>query len=432
MNIYLTALGCKLNQAEIEALARQVAARGHTVVAHPAQAEWAIVNTCTVTHVADKKSRQIIRQMRRANDKLRVAVIGCYGEMSPEQAAGLDGVALVLPNRDKDTVLDRILPPAEQCARAPAVEALMLGHTRAFVKVQDGCDNRCAYCIVGIARGPQRSRPPENVLAKVRARLAEGYREVVLTGVNLGAYGRDSAGEGLLPRDAGWSLARLVRLLLTETAVPRLRLSSIEPWDVTPELLALWQDVRLCRHLHLPLQSGCDATLRRMRRRNTAASYAAVVDETRARIPDVALTTDVIVGFPGENEAEFTQTLACVERLAFSRLHVFVYSRRPGTVAYDLPDQVAPPVAQARSDALIALGQRLAFAWHASFVGREAEVLFEQPEHTPDGSRWSGLTDNYLRVRVRHDGDLHNRVARVRCTSADATGLRGELAPGEP
>ncbi len=340
MNIYLTALGCKLNQAEIEALARAVVARGHSVVARPAQAEWAIVNTCTVTHVADKKSRQLIRQMRRANADLRIAVIGCYGEMSPEQAAALDGVALVLPNRDKESVLERILSPVEPAACPPAPGTLTLGHTRAFVKVQDGCDNRCAYCIVGIARGPQRSRPPAEVLAEVRARLTEGYREVVLTGVNLGAYGRDSAEGAPLPRGEGWSLARLVRLLLDETPVPRLRLSSIEPWDVTPDLLALWHDARLCRHLHLPLQSGCDATLRRMRRRNTAASYAAIVAEARARIPDLALTTDVIVGFPGESEAEFAETLAFVERLAFSRLHVFVYSRRPGTLAFDLPEQV--------------------------------------------------------------------------------------------
>ena len=216
-------------------------------------------------------------------------------------------------------------------------------------------------------------------------------------------------------------------MLLAESDVPRLRLSSIEPWDVTPELLALWNDARLCRHLHLPLQSGCAATLRRMRRKNTVETYAQSVAEARRQIPDVSLTTDVIVGFPGESEAEFAETLAYVERMAFARLHVFVYSRRPGTVANDMPDQVPPQVAQARSEALIALGQRLALAYHTRFVGREVQVLFEQPEQTPDGLLWSGLTDNYMRVHVACAANLHNQLLRVRCTSADEAGLRGEL-----
>lgn len=431
MNIYLTALGCKLNQAEIESLARRVVDAGHTVVADPGSAEWAIINTCTVTHVADKKSRQLIRQLHRANPAMRIAVIGCYGEMSATEAARLAGVALVAPNRAKDEVLESLLALSASAPSESPVDPPPLLHTRALVKIQDGCDNRCSYCIVGIARGPQRSCPPEDVLAEVRRRLAEGYREVVLTGVNIGAYGRDSAADGPLPSGSGWSLARLVRLVLAESAVPRLRVSSIEPWDVTPELLDLWQDARLCRHLHLPMQSGCDATLRRMRRRNTCEELADVVRAARQRIAELALTTDIIVGFPGETDAEFAETLACVEQLAPARLHVFVYSRRPGTAADTLPDQVPPPVARTRSAALIALGRSLARSWHAGYLGREVEILCEQPRSTPAGLEWSGLTDNYMRVRLLHEGDLHNRLARVLCTSADAQGLRGTLVTAE-
>ncbi|NLG50985.1 MAG: tRNA (N(6)-L-threonylcarbamoyladenosine(37)-C(2))-methylthiotransferase MtaB [Chloroflexi bacterium] len=435
MNFYLTSLGCKLNQAEIDRLGREIEAHGHRLVETPAAADWAIVNSCTVTHVAARKSRQLIRQLHRANPRLRVAITGCYATMSPDEAAALEGVALLLSNQEKDQAVERILSlddptypfaPVARPAHGPQV-----GHTRAFVKIQDGCENHCTYCIVSLARGPQRSRLPEDVLQEVGARLADGYREIVLTGVNIGGYGRDQAEAGPLPISAGWSLARLVRLLLEQTPVERLRLSSIEPWDVTPELLALWDDERynrrLCRHLHVPLQSGSGATLRRMARRYSPDEFAALVDTIRARIPDVSLTTDVIVGFPGESEAEFAESAAFVERMGFARLHVFRYSRRPGTPADRLPDQVPPKVAQQRSEQLMALGQRLATAFHQRFVGREVEVLFEA--HSPEGQThlWDGLTDNYVRVVAPSERELGNVLARVRCHSADENGLRGEL-----
>ncbi|MBC7316652.1 MAG: radical SAM protein, partial [Chloroflexi bacterium] len=262
-------IGCKLNQAEVEALARQALAAGHQVVQDPSQADWAIVNTCTVTHVAARKSRQAVRRLHRLNPAMRIAVIGCFAEISPSEAAHLEGVAFVLPNARKEEVLQEI---ASRSGEALAIgrplgtgAPLPGGHTRALVKVQDGCDNTCTYCIVSTARGPSRSRPPEEVFSEVQARLQEGYREVVLTGVNLGAYGRDM---GASP--TGWSLARLVRALLDLPGDWRLRLSSIEPWDVTPELIALWPHPKLCQHLHVPLQSGSDTILRRMGRSSRA------------------------------------------------------------------------------------------------------------------------------------------------------------------
>ena len=301
--------------------------------------------------------------------------------------------------------------------------------TRAAVKIQDGCDNACTYCVVHIARGAQRSRPPEAVLDDVAARIAEGYREVVLTGVHIGAYGRDIAPDAP-PPEMGWSLARLVGRYCS-AAAPRWRCRATRPAaavvhravDVTPELVACWADLRLCRHVHLPLQSGCDATLQCMGRRYTVAAFRDVVAAFRARVPEIAITTDVIVGFPGETEAAFRETCACVEALAFSRLHVFRYSPRPGTIAAAAPDPVAPAVAHARSRTLARLGRDLAQAYHRRLVGREVTVLFEAAQEGAEGRTWSGLTDTYVRVRAPATEDLGNALRRVRCTGA--TGLRG-------
>jgi len=390
-----------------------------------------------LTHVAARKSRQLVRQLGRAQPGLRIAVIGCYGEIEPAQAAALPGVECVIPNAAKDEVVDRVLALAEGERGGPLSQSSAVGnerpggrgHTRAFVKIQDGCDNACTYCVVRIARGPQRSRPPEHVLADVAARVAEGYQEVVLTGVHLGAYGRDSAPGAALPPERGWSLARLVGEILRDRAPARLRLSSIELWDVTPDLLALWDDSRLCRHLHLPLQSGCDATLQRMGRRYTVAEFAYLARDVRARVPGVAITTDVIVGFPGETEAEFDASYAFIEELAFSRLHVFRYSPRPGTTAATAPDPIAPPVAQARSRALARLGRDLAWRYHEHVIGQEVRVLFETAREGPEGAVWSGLTDTYVRVAAPWEGDIGNTLARVRCEGADAAGAWGRILP---
>lgn len=454
MNFYLAALGCKLNQAEVEALARKAEALGHCVVAGPENADWAILNTCTVTHIADRKSRQLIRQLHRLNPNLRLAVTGCYAQVSADEARAIEGVHLVVGNADKERIIERILAFAAP-ASVPSIPvassglAGSLGHTRAFVKIQDGCDNHCTYCIVAIARGPQRSRAPSEVLAEVRARLSEGYREVVLTGVHIGAYGRDSAPGAPLPPQAGWSLARLVRTILDETPVPRLRLSSVEPWDLSSELLDLWPNPGLCRHLHLPLQSGCDDTLRRMGRRYTTERFEQFLTTIRQRTPEISITTDVIVGFPGESEAEFEASLAFIEKMRFARLHVFRYSPRPGTPAANrtssslphsrpearldpMSDSIPPPVAQMRSEALIALGRRMSLDFHRRFVGATVQVLCESAKVVCGGLLWSGLTDNYLRVSAPAQGNLANTLVTMRCDDADETGLRGEVLSTPP
>jgi threonylcarbamoyladenosine tRNA methylthiotransferase MtaB len=431
MKIYLTALGCRLNQAEIETLARSVQAAGHHVAARPEEADWAIINTCTVTHIATRKSRQLIRHLRALNPHLRLAVTGCYAQISADELQAIEGVDLIAPNADKGRLVERLLalspskgaPPATASSAAPG----LLGHTRAFVKVQDGCDNHCAYCIVAIARGPQRSRPPAEVLSEVRARVAEGYQEAVLTGVHIGAYGRDSAPDAPLAPSAGWSLARLIREILEATTMRRVRLSSIEPWDLSPELVSLWPNPRLCRQVHLPLQSGCDAILRRMGRKYSAQQFEELVGAIRRRVPAASITTDVIVGFRGESEEEHKASLKFVERMRFSRLHVFKYSPRPGTPAANMPGQIPAAVTQARSEAMIALGRRLARDYHGRFVGEEVEVLCESAREEGGMRLWTGLTDNYLRVTLPSSEDLANALVRVRCLTADEAGLRGEL-----
>jgi threonylcarbamoyladenosine tRNA methylthiotransferase MtaB len=415
MKVYLTALGCKLNQSEAESWARGLAAAGLDIVDDPANADLSIVNTCTVTHIAARKSRQRVRQCARANPQAQVVVTGCFAELSAAEAARLPQVGLVLGTAGKEqlieTICDRfglaLAPQAVATQRPPGA------HTRAFIKIQDGCDNACTYCVVRVARGPQRSRPSEAILDEILARQAEGYQEIVLTGVHIGAYGRDS----------GKTLAALVRQILERTQFPRLRLSSIEPWDLPPELLRLWEDPRLCRHLHLPLQSGCDATLKRMNRRYTTAQFSDLLAAARRAIPDLAVTTDLIVGFPGEDEAEFEASAEFVERMAFSRLHVFPYSARQGTAAASMARQVRATVNKERAAHMAGIGRRCAVAYRRHFLGRTMDVLWEAQR----SGQWSGLTDNYIRVWVVSSQALSNRILPARLTEVTQRGMRGEL-----
>ncbi|MBM4430426.1 MAG: radical SAM protein [Chloroflexi bacterium] len=269
-----------------------------------------------------------------------------------------------------------------------------------------------------MARGRQRSRPAREILEEVLIRQNQGYQEIVLTGVHIGAYGSDS----------GQTLADLVRTILDETNFPRLRLTSIEPWDLSPELLQLWGDPRMCRHLHLPLQSGCDATLQRMNRRYTTGQYRALVERARAAIPDVAVTTDVIVGFPDEDEREFAVSAEFVTGIGFARIHVFPFSARPGTAALAMPAQVLPQVKKMRMRHMSAIALHSSAAFHCRFVGRTVGVLFESKE----GGHWNGLTDNYMRVRVDSPDDLTNHILSVRLLEATAEDLKGELMNERP
>jgi len=423
MKVHLASLGCKLNQSEVEAWARELAALGCEIVAEPEQADLCVANTCAVTHVAARKSRQLVRRLGRVSPGARLVVTGCYAELNATEVQALASVALVAGTAQKEHLVSELVRqldlPAETTARQREHDATERGvtpahlRTRALIKIQDGCDNTCTYCIVRVARGKQRSASISSVVAEIQAREREGYQEAVLTGVHIGAFGRER----------GESLADLLRAILGQTSIPRIRASSIEPWDLTDELLALWQDRRLCPHLHLPLQSGCDATLQRMGRRCSSGLFLDLVQRARAAIPDLAVATDIIVGFPGENEDEFSQTVHLAEEVGFARIHVFPYSARPGTVAAAMPDRVCPDVAQSRVARLLELGRRCSRDFRAQYVGRAAEVLWESQR---DGM-WNGLTGNYIRVETQSAADLHNRITPVRLTGMTEQGLQGEL-----
>lgn len=435
MRIRVDSIGCRLNISEVEEMARRFAAAGHRLVGPGDMADLVVFNTCAVTHVAARKSRQVIRQMRRANPQAGVVVTGCYAQLEPEVVKSL-GADLVVSNEQKDTLPALVAeagllrdadpipaPDAASFITPPIPQADGAEHTRAFVKVQDGCDNRCTFCIVTVARGAGRSRPALQVIAEIQRLVASGYQEVVISGVHLGSYGHD------LGDPAG--LRRLVQAILQETGLPRLRLSSLEPWDLDAAFFELWQAGRLLPHLHLPLQSGCDETLRRMARRTSQSEFARLVAAARVAIPDLSITTDIIVGFPGETEAEFAQSIAFVEEMAFARLHIFRYSRRAGTAAVRMKGQVPPPEMQSRSQQMHSLNARLEEDFRRKFVGRTMPVLWETSEPYGFGLQWSGLTGNYLRV-VTHTNpqtDLYNRVIDAKLVETAPAALLGQLPP---
>jgi threonylcarbamoyladenosine tRNA methylthiotransferase MtaB len=424
MKIYLDMVGCRLNQSEIEAYARQFRFAGHTLVSDIYSADMIVINTCIVTAAAASDSRQKIRQAAR-NGAAQVIATGCYASLNPQETAVLPGVTQVIGNESKDNLVPMVLnlPPAalEQTylRREPIPGARQ--RTRAFIKVQDGCDNHCTYCITTLARGASRSRPIKDVLQDFQSALEGGCQEIVLTGVHLGSWGYDFGEPS--------SLQQLVRAILSDTATPRLRLSSLEPWDVTPNFFELWRDPRLCRHLHLPLQSGCAATLQRMGRKISPKAYAALISEARKAIPGVAITTDVITGFPGETEAEFSESSEFVRAMSFTNGHVFSFSPRPGTAAIHLPDKIPSNVARQRNARMRQIFQHSANEYRQKHAGQNLHVLWEKAIPTDD-DRWqlSGLSDNYLRVRTISTSPCHNKIMDVHITRVEQDGLAGEIS----
>ena len=421
MRIYLETLGCRLNYSEMETLGRQLAAVGHSVVDAAENADVCVLNTCAVTGEAARKSRQSSRKLARANPDARLAITGCYATLEPETVAGLPNVALVVDN-DRKTLLADLLQPwsaeldGSQWQRLEPVSTPQpASRTRAFIKVQDGCDNNCTFCIVTVAHGQERSRRVGDIVREIRQLVAEGCQEAVLTGVHLGGYGSDL--------DAG--LGDLVRAILRETDLPRLRLSSLEPWDLEPEFFDLWQesDGRLCPHLHLPLQAGCDRTLKRMARRTRTSDFRELLCAARARIPDLVVTTDMIAGFPGESGADFDESLHFVAEMAFAHIHLFPYSARAGTAAASFGGQVPLDVRRQRVPALEQVARESGQRVRQSFLGQQRPVLWEAQEQPTNGHGpvWTGLTDNYLRVRVSApaDVDLENRIVSARLVALE-------------
>lgn len=419
MRIYLDTVGCRLNQAEIENMASRFRAAGHEIVGRPELADLAVANTCSVTAEAEADSRGLIRRMSRRGAGSIVAT-GCWATLHGIEAGALPGVRCVVPNAAKDELVADVLriPGGSERidgpARAPIPGARH--RTRAFVKVQDGCDNRCTFCVTTIARGAGHSRALREVVLDVHAAVEGGAKEVVLTGVHLGSWGREW----------GMHLEGLVRGILRETDVPRVRLSSLEPWDLRPGFFELWQDNRLCKHLHLPLQSGCAGTLRRMARRTTPDSFRDLVAAARSHVPDAAITTDVIAGFPGETEDEFRASIDFVRGLEFAGGHAFTYSPMAGTAAARMPMQVPLADRRRRTRKYLEIFDRARGDFCRRFIGTEREVLWESARFEP-AQTWlsSGLTDNYIRVRAQAGADRWNEFDRVRLAAGFGGGLNG-------
>lgn len=429
MNVYLETTGCRLNQSEIEVLASQFRRAGHQIVMTVDEADVCVVNTCAVTGDATRSSRAIIRRLHRANEGAEIVATGCYAHLSPGAVGALPGVTQVVNNLDKDRLVPLVLYPSAPAPEDFDQEPLdreyvpgALGRTRAFIKVQDGCDNRCTFCVTTIARGAGRSRPLAEIVHEIQMLAAQGYQEAVLTGVHLGSYGHEW--------HTSVELADLIRAILADTSIARVRLSSLEPWDITPDFFQLWENSRLCRHLHLPLQSGCDATLKRMARRTSQASFGALVAAAREQIPDLGISTDIIVGFPGETDAEFEASWEFICSIGFMKLHVFRYSPRSGTVAARLPGQVAEEVKKERSARLLVQSDEDAARFCARFIGRDMNVLWEQIAGVSEkGFANSGLTDNYIRVDMDDSCPLTNTITPVHLTALTDRGLRAEAVP---
>lgn len=424
MKVHLRTLGCRLNQSEIDQMARQFEHQGHVIVDEAEQADWMVVNTCAVTQDASRSSRQLVRQLNRANPNAEINVTGCYAQLSPSEIQVLPGVARVVGNQEKDqlvqTVTGEPVPLFELEPLNRDAASGWGGRTRAFVKVQDGCENACTFCITTIARGAGRSRALDEVVQEVRYLHSIGYQEVVLTGVHLGSYGHDLGDHD--------GLTRLAKAILAETEIPRLRLSSLEPWDLAPDFFELWANPRVCRHLHLPLQSGSDATLKRMLRRTTQRDFSALVAAARAQVPQMAITTDVIAGFPGETEAEFADSLAFIESMNFAGMHIFRYSKRPGTAAARMRGHIAEADKKTRSARLHELASQGERRFAEACAGTTQQVLWEHVSGaTPDGFINVGYTDGYVRVR-----SVHPRVLTNLLTPVSISGYDGEALVGTP
>ena len=426
--VHLQTLGCRLNEAELETWARDYRQQGITVTQEPAEADILVVNTCAVTQEAVRKSRNLIRRTQRHNPQAKLVVSGCYSALAkPEETEAL-GIDLVVGNAEKDRLVELTrqafaIPTMPQAATEPGVSSLLArGRQRAFIKVQDGCRYRCTYCVVTLARGEERSRPIAEIIAEIQA--LDGVHEIVLAGVHLGGYGSD----------LGLTLHDLIQAVLTDTEIPRIRLGSLEPWDIPPAFWDLYQNPRMMPHLHLPIQSGSDTVLRRMARRCKTAEFAELISTAREQIPDINITTDLIVGFPGETADEWQQTLDYVAKIRFGHMHIFSYSARAGTKAASLPNPIDRATKRERSAQLHALTATHKVAMLDNHIGRDYPVLIEgQQTKTAAGTlEWHGYTPNYLRVRaqIATTKNLDNQILTLHTTQVadDGEALHATLA----
>ncbi len=396
MKVHLKTLGCRLNEAELETWAQAFQKSGHQVTRQAENANLIVINSCAVTQDAARKSRHLIRKVHRENPAAKLVVSGCYATLNKDEAEQLLGVDLVVSNKDKDQLVERSLAelnldtmPA-MSTEPGAISLFTRGRQRAFVKVQDGCRYRCTFCIVTVARGEERSRAVQEVVDEINALHRQNINEIILTGVHLGGYGSDLDS----------NLTDLIKAMLSQTDVPRIRLGSLEPWELNDEFYQLFENPRIMPHLHLPLQSGSDSVLRRMARRCKTEEFAAIVTQLRQRNPLFNITSDIIVGFPGETEQEWQESIEFIGRIGFGQLHIFTYSPREGTKAASLPNPVPEPIKKQRSQQLHKLGDEMRLQFYQANLSQQFPVLWEgycEPLGE-DRQRVFGYTPNYLKV----------------------------------
>ena len=411
-------LGCKVNQYETEKIREALELAGFATVPLGSPADVYVINTCSVTDSADSKSRAIIRKALRTNPGAFIVVAGCYAELEPARIAEIEGVGLVVANKDKDAIPERILAhfASEEALRSrpdsltqeKKVRPRM--RTRAVVKVQDGCDQFCSYCVIPYARSQKISRPVDDILAELGALAKFGYKEIVLTGIRLGSYHHE--------------FDRLPELLAKAAeidGIERIRLSSIEAWEIDDAVLDALDNPKVCRHLHIPLQSGDDGVLKRMNRPYSSAQYFELISRVRRRVDGVGITTDVIVGFPGETDVEFENTCSLIEEIGFSRLHVFRYSPRQRTKAAAYPEQVDAKIKKIRADKLMELGTLAMRRFALTFTGRMLNVLVETEAKEP--KHHVGFADNYIEVHFPGDSSVRGEIVRVQISGVNFDGI---------
>ncbi|KXZ40085.1 threonylcarbamoyladenosine tRNA methylthiotransferase MtaB [Alkalithermobacter thermoalcaliphilus JW-YL-7 = DSM 7308] len=421
-------LGCKVNQYETEAMGELFKKSGYEIVDSENYADVYVINTCTVTNMSDRKSRQYIRKVKKINPKSVIAVVGCYSQTAPEEVLEIEGVNVVMGTNDRKKIVD-IVENIDNNDKVSTVDDIMKvkqfeemeiresrGKTRAFLKIQEGCDRFCSYCIIPYARGPVRSRLLDNIVKEVKNLANNGFNEIVLTGIHVASYGKDLGNVGLID---------VLKAVHNIDKIKRIRMSSVEPLLFTDEFIETISKMeKICPHFHLSLQSGCDETLKRMNRRYTTSEYKDIVDKLRKNIKDVSITTDVIVGFPGETQEEFNQTYTFLENIKLTQMHVFKYSPRKGTKAAEMKDQVSPQDKQIRSDKLMDLSKKNFKEFANKFKDRQLEVLFEQKN---DDGYYEGLTPNYIRVLVKSNEDIQGKILKVKITQIKDEFVEGVL-----
>lgn len=426
-------LGCKVNQADTASMENLFLRSGHQLVSFDGEADVYIINTCVVTNTGQRKSRQTIHRAIRKNPNALIVVTGCYPQTAAEEVKAIAGVDMIIGNQDRAQIVQLVeerlahrqtdtLDAVHKLTASTAFEEMAAGDitdkTRAFLKIQEGCNQFCTYCIIPYARGPLRSRSLESIRTETQRLISAGFKEIVLIGIHLGCYGKENPD--------GPTLYDAVKTVLDVPGVQRLRLGSLESVEVEPRLLTLMQeDARFCRHLHLPLQSGCDKVLQAMHRPYTMAKFKTLLADIKNRVPDIAITTDVIVGFPGETEADFETTCKFAESCGFSKMHIFPFSARKGTPAEKFAGAVTEAVKKERADILGRIDETMHKAFLQAMVGQTAEVLFEQPAGE---DYFEGLTGNYQRVFVKSGGrNFSGEILPVKITAFDGEKLLGEI-----